>query len=262
MHETILVQQKGVVASIILNRPETGNAFVINTFFEISKAVERLSADDSVRVVIITGAGGNFSTGGDINLFKRNVESATPESKESIFSISAMGISIRLCSKPVVAMINGYAMGAGCALACACDFRVMSASSRMGTGFVNMGLSGDSGGYYYLQRLVGIAKATELMALGTIINGEEAFRLGLTTRFSENDDKLKATTDALVNTLVSKAPLAFAMQKRLAYEFFHRDLQQYLLREADYMAASMLTEDHKEGVNAFLEKRTPKFVGR
>lgn len=262
MFETILTEKKDGIAKIIINRPESSNAFASNTYFEIRDAVNEFNSDPEVRVIQITGAGKHFSAGGDIKAFKAKSKNTAPVEPEGLVKVSEMGTSIRLCKKPVIAVVNGAAMGAGCALVLACDFRVMSPRTKLGMAFINMGLSGDNGGYYYLQKLIGTAKATEMMAMGSVITGEEAKELGLVTRYADSPETLQETADTFSKELMKKAPLAFAKQKRLAYEFFYRDLPQYLQREAQLNAECFNTQDHKEAVNAFLEKREPVFQGK
>lgn len=261
MYQCILLEKRESVATITLNRPESGNAFALESYLEIKRAFEELGRDEDVRVIVITGAGKHFSAGGDIHRFKNNIESGAYIRPENVVHAGAMSDAALRCPKPSVAMINGAAMGAGCSLALACDFRVVTPKSKLGMAFINMGFSGDTGAIYLLSTILGTARSKELMALGKPLTGEEAIRLGLATRLAE-EDFLEETTHALVQELLSKPTGAIACQKRLYYEFFYRDFLQFNLREADYMAQCSRTEDHEEAVNAFLEKRRPSFKGK
>lgn len=261
MSQCILLEKQDQVATITLNRPESGNAFALESYLEIKQAFEELGRDDDVRVIVVTGAGKHFSAGGDINRFKNNIESGTYIRPENVVHAGAMSDAALRCPKPIVAMINGAAMGAGCSLALACDFRVAAPSSKLGMAFINMGFSGDTGAIYLLSTILGTARTKELMALGKPLSGEEALRYGLVTRLAE-EGNLEETTLALVQELLSKPTGAIGCQKRLQYEFFYRDFLQFNLREADYMSQCSRTKDHAEAVYAFLEKRKPQFIGR
>lgn len=261
MYEYITVEKKGTVATITLNRPEVGNAFAVTEYDEVRLAVEDCGSDPAVRVVVITGAGKNFSAGGDIHRFQQNIASGDYIKRENVLRAGGMTHAVRLCPKPVVAVVNGAAAGAGCALALACDFRILTARSKLAMAFINMGFSGDTGGIYFLERMVGIAKATELMTLGTPVDGEEALRLGLATRLAQ-EGALETAAAEFVALLATKPTQAIARQKRLYYEFFYRDLTQFTQREADFMYETARTEDHQEAVSAFLEKRSPQFTGK
>ena len=261
MYQYIFIEEKDSVATITLNRPEAGNAFALESYLEVKCALEKLSRDENIRVVVITGAGKHFSAGGDIRRFKANIEKGDIIRPENVVRAGAMTDAVMRCAKPVVAMVNGAAIGAGCALALACDFRVVTPKSKLGLAFVNMGCSGDTGALYLLSRLVGTGKVRELMMLGQPVAGEDAVKFGLASRLAQGQT-LQAETDQLVKELLSKPTAAIARQKRLLYEFFYRDYLLFNLREGDYMAECSLTQDHAEAVNAFLEKRTPQFIGK
>lgn len=261
MYTTILCEIKDRIATITLNRPQVGNAFVGESYLEVREALEAASADDDVRAVVLTGAGRHFSAGGDINRFKSLIQSGEYIQKENVTAAGRMAAAAKECSKPVIAMINGAAAGAGCSLALACDFRVMTPKSKMVMAFVKMGLSGDTGGLYYLQRLVGIAKAAQLMMTGDPVTGEEALHLGLTTVLAE-EDRLVEETYALARKLAESASFAIARQKKLICETFYADLTAYTEKEADCMVECSHTADFAEAVDAFLDKRPPRFSGR
>lgn len=264
MSELVLKKKENGIATVTLNRPELGNAFANESYIEVRKAIEEFGMDDEVRVIILTGAGKNFSAGGDINGFKELQEKGINEAiaKRDVVIAGQMSDAVLRCPKPVIAMVNGAAAGAGCALALACDFRVMAPESRLIMAFINVGFSGDTGAIYLLERLVGMARTKELMALGTPVSAEQAYTIGLANRVSDSAETLEETTMKLAKQLINRPGKAIEMQKRLCYEFMYRDLTQFNIREADYMYACGLTKDHAEAVNAFLEKRKPVFTGK
>ena len=262
MYQYLTLKKENEVATITLNRPEVGNAFNVDLYIEVREAMEDCSEDASVRVVVITGAGKHFSSGGDIKHFKRRIDEGKGFHHSEVLKTGMMINAIRLCPKPVVAKINGVATGAGAAVALACDFRVMSVKSKFVFAFSNMAFSGDTNMIYSLERIVGTAKTAEWMALGTIVGGEEAFRLGLTTRLAgEGEGELDQTADQLITELLGRPTGAIGRQKRLYYEFFFNDILPMTVREGDYMCECALSADQKEAVYAFLEKRKPHFTG-
>jgi len=261
MFETILYEVKDNIATITFNRPGAGNAFIKESYHEIREALDTAGADIGVRAVVLTGAGKHFSAGGDINRFKHLIESGEFLQVENIAAAGRMAASIRRCPKPVVAMINGAAAGAGCSLALACDFRVMTPKSKLTMAFVKLGLSGDTGGLYYLQKLVGIAKATQLMMTGDTVTGEQALQSGLATILAE-EGSLEEETYAFARKLAAAATFAIAKQKELMNEIFFADLEKYSEKEAIYMAECSRSADFAQAVDAFLEKRQPQFSGQ
>lgn len=261
MYSTILYEIQNNVATITINRPEVSNAFSLDTYKDVKSALDAAGADDSVRAVVLTGVGKNFSAGGDIQRFKMLIETEQYLPAEGVLAAGAMSRAVRMCPKPVIAMINGAAAGAGASLSLACDFRVGEANSKIVMAFVNMGFPGDTGGIYFLNRLVGMAKTTEMLALGTVVKGLQAYEWGLINRLAE-DGKLAETTYALAQELANKPTVAIGLQKKLYYEFFYNDLEKFNDREAKYMMEGGRTADHKEAVFAFLEKRKPEFQGR
>lgn len=261
MFKTILYEVVNHTATITINRPEVSNAFSIDTYREVKEAVEKAGNSEEVRVVIITGAGKHFSAGGDIKRFQMLIETEEFLSPEGVIATGAMARSVKQCPKPVIAMVNGAASGAGCALALACDFRVMGPSSKLIMSFINMGFSGDTAGMYFLNKMIGTAKTTEIMTFAKPIKADEAFALGLTTKVAEEGQLLGATNE-LAESLKNRPTQAIARQKKLNTEFFFNDLEAYVSREAQYMVESGRTADHKEAVYAFLEKRAPNFTGK
>ena len=260
MYETILYQVEHNIATLTLNRPEVGNAFAKESYAEVREALERASEDPAVRVVVITGAGKHFSAGGDIHRFKHLITTGVYLQRENVMAAGRMAARIKTCNKPVIAMVNGAAAGAGCSLALACDFRVLTPKSKLVMSFVKMGLSGDTGGMYYLERLVGVARATELMMTGAPVSGTRALELGLANRLA-GEGSLAEETYALARELACAPTFALARQKQLIMETFYADLKEYAEHEAAYMVDCSHTKDFAEAVDAFLEKRPPEFTG-
>lgn len=260
MYKEILFENKNKVVTITLNRPFVSNALSFDSYKEIMEAVQQCYYDDSVGAIIITGAGKHFSAGGDIKRFKELIDSQTYLKKDSVKYASEMALTIRKCPKPVIAMINGTASGAGCSIALACDFRIVTKSSQIVMAFIKMGLSGDTGGIYYLEKLVGIGKTCEMIMTGTPVKGIEAVRIGLATKLAE-EGQLTEVTYNYANNLANSPLFAIAKQKQLINEFFYSDILEYSKKETEYMVASSHTKDFEEAVNSFLEKRNPNFIG-
>lgn len=257
-YQTILVDVKDRVATVTINRPEVSNAFARESYGEIADAMATLGARNDVGAVVITGAGKHFSAGGDIKRFKYLIESGAYLDPNQIKSVAVMPAAIRDCPKPVIAMINGVATGAGLSCALACDFRVVAPSSKMTMAFVNLGLSGDTGSIYNLMRLVGPDKAKMMMMTGEACRGEECVKMGLATMLAE-EGKLAETTYALAAKLASKSDDAHAAQKRVVNRFFYDRMPDYFATEALEIAWCSRQPDFTEAVNAFLERRAPEY---
>ena len=251
---SVLINVSDGIAVVTLNRPEGGNSFDGESFRETAEAIYECEADDNVQVILLTGAGKNFSVGGDIQkmaTFKFLTHDVSMASGE-------MTASVRKCSKPVVALVNGTAAGAGYALALACDFRIMTEKSILMTAFSNVALSGDSGCIYHLYHLVGLAKTIELMALSEPVNGMEAKQMGLATKIVA-EDALMDEGLKFAEKLKHRPLEAIGRQKKIYWETFYHDYDAYCRLEAELFVKSAETKDHVEAVTAFLEKRKPKF---
>jgi len=261
MYKYILLEIKERVAVLTLNRPEAGNAFARESYSEICDAIDECTANDIVGSIVLTGAGKNFCAGGDLKRFKTLIESGEYIGVDGILSAGEMVLAIRKCPKPVIAMVNGAAVGAGCSLALSCDFRFVSPNSRLMMSFIKLGLSGDTGGMFFLQRLVGTAKTLELMMLGETLYGEDAVRYGLASRCIESDSFEKETMEFAAK--MAEGPLfGFARQKQLLMKYFYGGFSEYAKDEAESMSSCSRTADFAEAVDAFLEKRSPVFIGK
>ena len=257
-YQYILVDVRDRIATVTINRPEYSDAFARESYFEIADAMNTLGAREDVGAIVITGAGKHFSAGGDIKRFKMLVDTGAYLKAEDIEAVSAMPMSIRNCPKPVIAMINGVATGAGLSCALACDFRIVEPSSKMIMAFVNMGLCGDNESIYTLMRLVGPDKAELMMMTGDAYKGEQCVKTGLATVLAE-DGKLAETTYALAAKLASKSSTAHAGQKRLIRKYFYGGMENFAKDEGIEMAAASRQPDFTEAVNAFIEKRMPAY---
>jgi 2-(1,2-epoxy-1,2-dihydrophenyl)acetyl-CoA isomerase len=262
--QPVLYTVDGAIATVTLNRPDARNAYTDEMIAATVEAFDRAEADDAVRCVILTGAGQSFSAGGDLKLMQTHsgMFEGGPVALRKRYQRGVQTIPTRLESfdKPVVAALNGAAVGAGLDLACMCDIRIASSEARFGSPFVKLGLIPGDGGAYLLGRVVGFARALELMLTGRLIDAEEALRIGLVTRVVAPDAVL-ATAREVAEGLAALAPLAVQLTKRAAYRAYDESLAQTLERAATYQGVVQNSADHDEGVAALLEKRAPRFRG-
>ncbi|MBI4267014.1 MAG: enoyl-CoA hydratase/isomerase family protein [Chloroflexi bacterium] len=261
MFDNILLNKEGDIATITINRPEVRNALDIKTRQELRVAVEDVAEDDSVRVVIFTGAGDKaFVAGADITSFK----GLTPAMHlGNAYTVGSLGLfqKIRQMDKPTIAAINGYCLGGGCELAMCCDIRVAAENASFGQPEINIGVIPGAGGTQMLPRLVGIGKAKELCFTGDIINAREAERLGLVNKVVPAE-KLQEEVLNLARRIAGKSPLILKYLKRSLNMSLQTNLDNGLAFETETMATCFATEDKDEGVTAFLEKRKPQFKGK
>jgi len=257
----ILLEVKDQIATITFNRPDTSNTYSLKMKDEIIEAVNQCSENDDVRVVILTGAGKHFCAGGNIRTMKEQVDAGGGFNYISVEKAGQVCEAVRKCNKPVIAQVNGAAVGSGAALAFASDYRVMTPKSKLTSGFIKVGASGDSGSFYYMTRLIGAARAIEFYMLGQTIGGEEALRLGLCNRLAE-EDKLEIVTMKLASELVAMPTYAIGFQKQMFNRILYPDIDYVTELEKSYMLQCGRSADHKEAVYAFLEKRQPKFIGK
>jgi len=255
----ILYEKSEGVATITINRPEALNAFNADVIHEILHALEDVKADENVRVVILTGAGEKaFSAGADIKAMKGMNALKARE-------LSQMGE--KLCSalenleKPVIAAINGYALGGGLEVAMACDIRIASENAKMGQTEINIGLIPGWGGTQRLTRLIGITKAKELIFTGKMIDAKTAEQLGLVNMVIPQD-KFREAVRQFALELAQKAPVAIRVAKALINKGAEISLDAAIALEREGFGVVASTEDLQEGVSAFIEKRKPVFKGR
>ncbi|MGH9930934.1 MAG: enoyl-CoA hydratase family protein [Pyrinomonadaceae bacterium] len=248
------------VATITLNRPDRLNALTFTVYRELADAFVALRTETDVRAVVITGAGRAFCSGGDVRdiigeLFKRDMEGLLEFTRMTC----ALVANIRALRKPVIASLNGTAAGAGACIALASDIRIASEEAKIAFLFVKVGLSGaDMGAAYLLPRVVGLAKATELLYTGDFISAQEAERIGLYNRVVPGD-QLAATTRELAERLARGPAFALAKTKELLDREAHMTLETALECEAQAQAICMQHSDYREAYEAFVAKREPKF---
>jgi enoyl-CoA hydratase len=259
-YQSILLEHEEGIATLTINRPQALNALNRATMADLSAAIEELERDTSTRCVILTGAGDRaFVAGADINELRTIAGAA--EGAEFAARGQALFFRIENLNKPVIAAINGYALGGGCELAMACDIRLAADSARLGQPEVNLGIIPGYGGTQRLPRLVGKGRAKWLILSGDMISAQEALRIGLVD-FVVPAAQLMATARELAQQVASKAPLSIAWAKQSINVGSETNLVAACAYEASQFGLVCDTEDRIEGTSAFLEKRPPHFKGR
>jgi enoyl-CoA hydratase len=256
-YETLLLDREGRVAIITINRPDKRNALNIKMREEGAALLDELRQDDSVGVVVFTGAGDKaFIAGADIAEFAGR----TAITQRDVMMSRSLFTAIDSFPKPVIAMINGYCLGGGCELALACDIRIASETASFGQPEINLGIIPGGGGTQRLTRLVGEGKAMELILTGEIIDAQTALSIGLVNHVAPHD-QLRTKTVEIANRIAEKSPIALQLAKEAVKLASRSNLDEGLRREVDLFALCFSTEDKNEGVSAFLEKRKPAFKG-
>ncbi len=256
MFETIKFDVNDQVAWLMLNRPDKLNAFTEQMNKEITEALKNAARDPEIRCIVITGEGRAFCAGEDLG----GIGEETNHGEILRKRYNPMVKQLAEIEKPVIAAVNGVAAGAGMSLALACDFRLASEKASFVEAFIHIGLIPDSGNLYYLPRLVGQAKALELAILGEKISAEEAKNIGLVTKVITEEDWQTEVT-AFAKKLAQMPTKAIGLIKRYLNEGWKLTLDEMLEKEANGQRVAGLTNDHKEGVAAFLGKRRPVFTG-
>jgi 2-(1,2-epoxy-1,2-dihydrophenyl)acetyl-CoA isomerase len=250
------------IATLTLNRPERLNALSPEMTAALKETLERYATDRAIGCVVITGAGRGWCAGGDVKTMEaRGRDQSVEDRAEGLRRAHQLPLLIRTIPKIVIAMINGPVAGAGLGIALACDLRIAGRSARFGTAFARIGYSGDYGGSWSLTRLVGTAKARELYFTADIIDADKAAEFGIVNR-TVADDELRAETMALARRIADGPQIALGYMKRNLLAAETEDFQTVLDLEAAHQARCAFTEDHKEAVAAFVEKRKPAFHGR
>lgn len=261
MYEHILVSEGDGITTITLNRPDKLNAFIGHMRRDLAEALEHAGSDRSARVVIITGAGRAFCSGGDIAFMAELMQRHDSEEFARILGAGRRVITaIRSMTKPVIAAINGPAAGAGFNLALACDLRIASSNATFSQSFVKVGLHPDWGGTYFLPRLVSPNKACEMFFLGDAIDAAEALRLNLVNQVVAPEE-LETATQQLAERLRAAPPIAIAAAKHAVYLSSGADLEEMLRYETEAQLRCFESDDGHEGVHAFFDKRDPQFTG-
>lgn len=257
MYETILYTVENNVAVLRLNRPDKLNAYIGKMNHEIKQAVKAASIDENVRCIIITGEGRAFCYGQDLS----EVDETTDYGQVLRDNYGPMMKQIIQCEKPIIAAVNGVAAGAGLSIALACDFRLANEKASFVNAFIHVGLIPDAGNLYYLPKLVGQAKALELSILGDKVTAQQALKLGLVTKVIPLEDFDVEVTN-FANRLANLPTKAVGLIKRYIKMANDLPIEDYLDKEAEGQRIAGLTADHREGINSFLEKRKPQFIGK
>jgi 2-(1,2-epoxy-1,2-dihydrophenyl)acetyl-CoA isomerase len=262
VYRAIIFSTDGPIATIRLNRPEKLNAFGGPMRDEILDALDKVASDSSIRVLIVTGEGRGFSAGGDIHHLKQLRESRDEEGFRAVLAKGQLITRrIRALPRPVIAAVNGPCAGAGFSFALACDIRIASDQATFGPSFALIGLHPDWGGSWLIPRLVGTARACELIFTGSMIPAGEAERMGLVNRVVSHTQLMPAAMD-LAQRMAANPPGVLRLAKQSIYRSLTSDLEIAFARENEVQAECFHSEDFLEGLTAFVEKRRPEFRGR
>lgn len=255
---TVLTQVAGRVATLTINRPEKRNALDAATRAGIIAALDRLERDAAVRVVMVTGAGDKaFIAGADIAEF----EGRAPVDQYRVMSEWSVYQAADRFPKPIIAAINGFCLGGGCEFAMACDIRIAADTAKLGQPEINLGIIPGGGGTQRLPRLVGLGNAFKLLYTGDLIDAAEALRIGLVDEVVPGAELLNRAR-ALAEKIATKSPVALALMKEAVRASVRAPLDEGLRQEITLFGLAFSSDDKREGVDAFLAKRTPEFKGR
>jgi enoyl-CoA hydratase/carnithine racemase len=259
--EHVLYSHEDMVAVITLNRPEAKNAFSPEMISLWDACLKEAKQDDSIRVIIVTGNGDTFCSGGDIRDMAEGRLRSWGMKNFLWEGVHRIVLTMEDLDKPVIAAINGAAMGAGMDMALICDLRICSDKAMLAESYIMMGLVPGDGGAYFLPRLVGTSKALELLLTGHVLSPSEAFGLGIVNKVVPHDNLMEETMK-LAGKIASKPPLAVRMMKRAVYQAQTSTLRSHLDYISSQLSLLSETEDHREAALSFLEKRRPVFKGK
>lgn len=270
-YEHLLVKVDGRIATLTLNRPERLNALNPKLEDELGDAVEQVGRDDGVGVVIVTGAGRAFCSGADVQAMSGGRDATSgaatyahpspEEIRRGFRRAQRVVLGIQKMEKPVIAMVNGPAVGAGFDITCACDIRVGSTSARFMSAFIRVGLFPGWGGTWLYSRALGLSKAAELVFTGDFLEAEEAYRVGFLSKLVP-PEKLEEATLEVARKIANGPPIALRLAKLQLYKSLEVDLETAMQMAAAFETITLTSEDHKEGATAFREKRPAQFKGR
>ncbi len=260
-YQNILVDKQDGIITLTFNRPESLNAMTVDMGDEVTQFVQELKQDQSARVLVLTGAGRAFSAGGAKGNLQSRTSGGGSRNTEPPKVFYNRFLTIRQLEIPTIAAINGHAVGAGFCVALACDMRIAATTAKMGLNFVRLGIHPGMAGTYTTPRIVGMAKACEVIFTGKLYSGEEAFALGLVNRVAP-PEKVMDEALSLAREIASNAPIAVRLAKKALYKNDAELLDAAIEIESEHQAFTWTTEDAKEGITAMTEKRTPKFQGK
>jgi 2-(1,2-epoxy-1,2-dihydrophenyl)acetyl-CoA isomerase len=259
MADPILTRRHGKILEVTLNRPDAYNALNLDMMTRLAEALALAATDDAIQGILLTGAGKAFCAGGDLKWISQQQEAAGSVLYRLAPQFHLSILEIRRMEKPVVAAINGIAAGGGFSLALACDFRVMTQSATLRQAYTSSGLSIDGGGSFALPRLVGLARAMEIMAFDRPISSSQALEWGLVTKVVSDDDEALSESLAMLHGLTQTSLHSFAWSKKLMTNSFHTSLEAQLELERQGISECAAHSDGQEGIKAFVEKRKPVF---
>jgi enoyl-CoA hydratase/carnithine racemase len=260
-YETIILEKVAGIGKMTFNRPEVLNAYNRTLSEEIIRGFEELVSDESLRVIVLTGAGKAFMAGADINMVHEwAAQGDVGKIKESLAHMVDPNM-FEDCPKPTIAAVNGLAFGMGCEIALACDLRIAAEHAKFGQPEIKIGVIPGAGGSQRLLHLVGATRALEMIATGDPIDAKEAYRIGLVNQVVSGE-KLWETVEAFASRIVDKGAVALHVCKKLIYKGGNLPLRQGIEYEQNHFCEILLTEDANEGTKAFLEKRKPIFKGK
>jgi enoyl-CoA hydratase len=258
----ILTTVDAGIATLTLNRPDARNAMTAEMGRRVEAAVDALNARDDVRVVVVTGAGRAFSSGGDLDsLAKEAGLSDAGDGLEGGASFYRLFLSVGRLKAPSIAAINGHAIGAGLCFALACDLRVMHEQAKVGMTFVKIGIHPGMAASWNLPRLIGASRAADLLYTGRLVGAAEALALGLVNRVAADGDFAAAVRE-LATSIAANGPLAVRALKETLRGSAGRTIEEAVVREAEAQAGTFKSADAREGILAIKEKRAPRFTGR
>lgn len=254
-------QVENRVATLTFNRPEKLNALSSELLFSSIEALRAWSADPNVGAIVVTGTGRAFCAGGDVSAMSEDADSSLEENVDRLRSWQELSWLLYSVPKVTIAAVNGFAMGAGLGICLACDLRIASDQAKFGTAYAKVGFGGDFGATWLLAHYAGAPQAKELLFLGDVIDASEAHRLGLVNRVVPHS-ALETEAKALAARIAHGPLTSYRYMKANVNLATHTDFRTLLDRESETHLRCGQTDDHKEGVRAFLEKRQPKFTGR
>lgn len=261
MKELITYQTEGGIATLTLNDPESLNAMDENMGVAFGQALDKVEKDESVRVVILTGSGRAFSSGGNLQMIEDKIVKTAEVNKKELTQFYKTFLRLREIKVPVIAAINGHAVGAGFCVSLACDLRYAADTAKMGANFAKIGLAPGMGGTFLITRLLGPTRAAEVLLLAELLSADHAHRIGLLNGVFAPDQLLNHVR-GVAKVIAANGPVAVAMIKKGIQKALNSTLEEMFDYDSSCQAESFKTADIKEGIRAIQEKRSPVFTGK